>query len=125
MDDHDTSSLGAYLRSAREQAGLSLRQVASLADVNYAYLARVESGEKKKPSADILQRLADALHIDSAELFAFFGVKSSLSEPKMYFRRAYGMSESEAAEAASIIENLRAHQREQQIKEGGTNDNTD
>lgn len=124
MDDNDAASLGTYLRAARERAGLSLRQVALQAGIDYGYLSRIESGEKKKPSADILQGLADALSIDSAELFAFFGVKPSMPEPKVYFRQAYGMSEREAAEAAVIIENLRTHQREQQRKEGGDDANT-
>jgi transcriptional regulator with XRE-family HTH domain len=117
MNDYDPDSLGAYIRSARERAKLSLRQVAAQVGVNYGYLARIESGERSKPSPDVLQKLADALAIDSAELFAFFGVKPALPEPKVYFRRAYGMSESEALEAAKIIENLRAHQREEQTED--------
>jgi hypothetical protein len=64
-----------------------------------------------------LQRLADALKIDSGDLLAFLGVKPSVPEPRVYFRRAYGMSDSEAAEAEAIIANLRAHQHGQHTDE--------
>jgi transcriptional regulator with XRE-family HTH domain len=119
-----TPSLGATIRAGRKAAGLTLRDCAKLVGVHYSYLARLESGEYDRPGPETLQRLAETLELDASELFAFIGVKPVLPEPKMFFRRAYGMSEAEAAEAADIIENLRIHQREQQYKEGRNHDNT-
>ena len=122
----EPATLGAYIRVVREQAGLSQRQLASLAGFHHSMLARLESGEvAEQPKPENLQRLADALGIDSADLLAFLGVKPSVPEPRVYFRRAYGMSDSEAAEAEAIIANLRAHQHGQhandknEAKEGG------
>ena len=110
----EPTALGAYIRVVRERAGLSQRQLASLAGFHHSMLARLESGEvTEQPKPENLQRLADALKIDSADLLAFLGVKPSVPEPRVYFRRAYGMSEDEAAEAEAIIANLRAHQHGQ------------
>lgn len=127
MDNDDTTetgTLGNFIRIKREAAGLSLRQAAELAGLHYSFWSRIESGERKKITPEDLQRIAEALDTDASELLSFIGVKAVIPEPKVYFRQAYGMNDTEAAEAAAIIENLRAHQREQQTKEGGDNANT-
>jgi transcriptional regulator with XRE-family HTH domain len=118
----NTGSLGGYLRAARTRAGLSLRQLASRAEVNYGHLARIENGERAKPAPDVLQRLADALAIDSAELFAFLGIKpaATLPPPRIYFRDKFGVDEAEADILASLIENYRA-QKKEDTKEGDVN----
>ena len=114
----EPATLGAYIRAVRLRAGLSQRQLASLAGFHHSMLARLESGEvAEQPKPENLQRLADALNIDSADLLAFLGIKPSVPEPKVFFRRAYGMSENEAAEAAAMVENLRKHQRQQRTKD--------
>lgn len=106
---NEADSLGAYLHTARTRAGLSLRQLATRAEVNYGYLARIENGERAKPAPDVLQRLADALAIDSAELFAFFGVKpgATLPPPRIYFRDKFGVDEAEADILVGLIEDYR------------------
>lgn len=116
--ESEPTTLGAYIRAIRERAGLSQRQLASLAGFHHSMLARLESGEvAEQPKPENLQRLADALGIDSGDLLAFLGVKPSVPEPRVYFRRAYGMSDSEAAEAEAIIANLRVHQHGQQTSD--------
>jgi transcriptional regulator with XRE-family HTH domain len=112
-DEIEADSLGGYIREARIRAGLSQRQLAKLAGFHYSMLSRLESDQiAEQPKPENLQRLADALDIDSAELFAFLGVKPSTPEPKMFFRRAYDMTEAEAEEAEQVIANLREHMRE-------------
>lgn len=116
-------SLGATVRKYRERAGLSIRQLAAKAGVHYAYLSRVENGTYEKPAADVLQSVANVLNIDPAKLLRFIGVKPStkLPGPKVYFRRAYGLTASEAQEAAArvddIIRDLRDHQRNSNNKQ--------
>lgn len=97
------ASLGATIRTYREQAGLSQRQLAAMAELHHSVLARIENGEVTSPSADLLQRLADVLEVDAAELLAFIGVKPDLPKPQFYFRRAYGLTQAEAEEAARLI----------------------
>ena len=60
-------TLGEFIRTQRELANLSLRQLADLAKVSNPYLSQVERG-LYKPSAEVLKQLAKALHL-SAETF--------------------------------------------------------
>ena len=57
----NVSALGAQLRFLREERGLSLRELGRLADVDHAYIHRLETGGKESPSADVIGRLAKAL----------------------------------------------------------------
>jgi transcriptional regulator with XRE-family HTH domain len=104
MNDETPVNLGAYVHYHREQAGLSQGQLAAAIGVHYSYIARIESGARAKPAADVLQRIADVLHIDSSSLLAFLGVRTSLPEPRVYFRRKYGMDAREADVLAQLVE---------------------
>jgi transcriptional regulator with XRE-family HTH domain len=106
------TTLAGIIRAAREAAGLSVRQLAPLVGVHHSVLARIETGDIARPSPELLQNIADALEIDASELLAFVGVKANLPEPKIYFRKAYGMSEREAEEAEALIAELRAKRRQ-------------
>jgi HTH-type transcriptional regulator, competence development regulator len=55
------SALGFLLRNLREERGLSLREVAQLADIDHAYVYRLETGDKEAPSDEVLSRLLRAL----------------------------------------------------------------
>lgn len=104
--DNTTNQLGRYLRAHREDAGLTIRHLASIIGMNHGYLVRLESGEKTNPSADVLHKLADALELDPAELLAFIGItpSSTLPPARVYFRKKYGLSEADARRAAQLIE---------------------
>ncbi len=52
-------SLGDRLRELREARSLSLREVASRADVNAGYLSQLERGDVSQPSPAILQKLSE------------------------------------------------------------------
>ncbi|HSV67555.1 MAG TPA: helix-turn-helix transcriptional regulator [Mycobacteriales bacterium] len=95
----DDASLGAVIRAHREAAGYSIRQLAAMAGMHYSYLARLENGDNDRPTADVLQRLSEALEIDADELLRFIGVKPTLPAPRTYYRRAYRLTDEEAAEA--------------------------
>lgn len=53
--------LGTALRALRERRDLNVREVAKLADVDHAYIYRLESGEKTNPSEDMLVKLLRTL----------------------------------------------------------------
>jgi transcriptional regulator with XRE-family HTH domain len=65
--------LGEYLRSQRNQAQMSLRQLAELADVSNPYLSQIERG-LRKPSAEVLQQIAKALRISAESLYIRAGI---------------------------------------------------
>ena len=66
-------SIGAYIREQREQAKISLRQLARAAGVSNPYLSQIERG-LRKPSADVLQQIAKGLRISAEALYVQAGI---------------------------------------------------
>jgi transcriptional regulator with XRE-family HTH domain len=101
-------TLAEYLRTAREQAGISQRQLAGRVGIHHSYLARLESGETANPAAELLQKIADTLEISSADLFAFIGVKPQQGLPDLapYLRAKYKLDESAIRELAEHVKRL-------------------
>lgn len=102
------STLGEYLRSSREQTGISQRQLAGRVGIHNSYLARLENGETANPSADLLQRIADVLEISSTDLLAFIGVKPPEGLPELapYLRAKYHMDDTAIREIAEHMQRL-------------------
>lgn len=65
--------LGTFIRDRRRDARLSLRRLSELAGVSNPYLSQIERG-LRKPSADILQQLARALHVSAETLYVRAGI---------------------------------------------------
>jgi transcriptional regulator with XRE-family HTH domain len=65
--------LGAFIRSQRELARMSVRKLADVAGVSNPYLSQIERGIRR-PSADILQQLAEALRISVETLYVRAGI---------------------------------------------------
>jgi len=66
-------AIGEFIREQREQAQVSVRQLAKLAGVSNPYLSQIERG-LRRPSADILQQLAKALRISAEQLYVRAGI---------------------------------------------------
>jgi transcriptional regulator with XRE-family HTH domain len=60
-------ALGAYVRSQRQLASLSLRQAAELARISNPYLSQIEHG-LALPSITVLSALAEALQVSADAL---------------------------------------------------------
>ena len=69
----NVSSIGEYIRQQREQAKISLRQLASAAGVSNPYLSQIERG-LRRPSAEILQQIAKGLRISAEALYVQAGI---------------------------------------------------
>ncbi|HWG60279.1 MAG TPA: helix-turn-helix transcriptional regulator [Streptosporangiaceae bacterium] len=67
------SSIGEYIREQREQAKISLRQLADAAGVSNPYLSQIERG-LRRPSAEILQQIARGLRISAEALYVQAGI---------------------------------------------------
>jgi transcriptional regulator with XRE-family HTH domain len=65
-------ALGAFLRTQRKLANLSLRELAALTDLSNAYLSQIERG-LHEPSVRVLRAVADALGVPLATLLAKAG----------------------------------------------------
>ena len=72
MSPVDIPAIGAYIREQREQAKISLRQLAQAAGVSNPYLSQIERG-LRRPSADILQQIARGLRISAEALYVQAG----------------------------------------------------
>ena len=73
MRNERAKSIGDYIREQREQARISMRQLAQTAGVSNPYLSQIERG-LRKPSADILQQLAKGLRISAEALYVQAGI---------------------------------------------------
>ena len=73
MRNVNVNSIGDYIREQREQAKISMRQLAQAAGVSNPYLSQIERG-LRKPSADILQQIAKGLRISAEALYVQAGI---------------------------------------------------
>jgi transcriptional regulator with XRE-family HTH domain len=65
--------LGAFIRSQRRLAALSLRQLAGMTSVSNAYLSQIERGVHQ-PSLRVLRSLAQALDVPTTVLLEHAGM---------------------------------------------------
>jgi transcriptional regulator with XRE-family HTH domain len=71
---------GARLRELRKESGMSQREVANKALIDFTYLSKIESGAMNPPSEKVIRRLAEILDADEDELITLAGkVPSDLS----------------------------------------------
>ena len=70
--------IGSYIRRQREGAQVSLRQLAKQTGVSNPYLSQIERG-LRKPSAEILQQIANGLRISAEALYVKAGILSERS----------------------------------------------
>ena len=68
--------IGSFIRSQRELAQVSVRQLAEKAGVSNPYLSQIERG-LRKPSADVLSQIAKALRVSAEVLY----VQAGMLEP--------------------------------------------
>jgi len=73
MSPVNVDAIGSYIREQREQAKISLRQLAQAAGISNPYLSQVERG-LRRPSADILQQIAKGLRISAEALYVQAGI---------------------------------------------------
>jgi transcriptional regulator with XRE-family HTH domain len=73
MSPVNVTTIGSYIKEQREQAKISIRQLAQAAGVSNPYLSQVERG-LRRPSADILQQIAKGLRISAEALYVQAGI---------------------------------------------------
>ena len=66
-------ALGAFIRTQRKMANLSLRQLAELTSLSNPYLSQVERG-LHEPSVRVLKSISDALNLSAETLLAQAGL---------------------------------------------------
>jgi transcriptional regulator with XRE-family HTH domain len=66
-------ALGAFIRTQRKMANLSLRQLAELTSLSNPYLSQIERG-LHQPSVRVLKAISDALNLSAETLLAQAGL---------------------------------------------------
>ena len=68
--------LGSFIREQRSSSRLSLRRLSELAGISNPYLSQIERG-LRRPSAEILQKIAKGLAISAETLYVRAGILES------------------------------------------------
>jgi transcriptional regulator with XRE-family HTH domain len=71
--DSQTEALGAFIRSKRKLANLSLRQLAERTRLSNPYLSQIERG-LHQPSVRVIRLISDALNVSAETLLAQAGL---------------------------------------------------
>jgi HTH-type transcriptional regulator, competence development regulator len=67
-------NFGERLREMRKEKGLTLREVAERAGIDFTYLSKIENDRiPYTPAVETIRQLADALKVDSIELLTLAG----------------------------------------------------
>lgn len=92
--------IGEHIKSLRGKYGLSQSQLAELGQVSNAEISRIESGEWREPSANVLKAIAPYLGVSYLDLYLKAGyidqdVINALKESKKLLRAVKALSNSE------------------------------
>jgi transcriptional regulator with XRE-family HTH domain len=71
--DAQMEAFGAFIRSQRKLANLTLRQLAELTSLSNPYLSELERG-MHQPTVRVLKQLSDALNVSAEMLLALAGL---------------------------------------------------
>jgi transcriptional regulator with XRE-family HTH domain len=71
--DSQMQALGAFIRRRRQQANLSLRQLADRTKLSNPYLSQIERG-LHQPSVRVIRLISDALNVSAETLLAQAGL---------------------------------------------------
>ena len=91
VEPEQAKTLGRLLRARREELGLSSRQLAEQAAMDDATIVRIEQGAFAAPRPDKLSRIAEALGLSLADVFALadYAVPDDLPSFQPYLRTKY------------------------------------
>jgi len=91
-------ALGAFIRTQRRMANLSLRQLAELTQLSNPYLSQIERG-LHQPSVPVLKQISDALNLSAETLMAQAGLIDAVADDQAH----KGESDSKAAQTEDVI----------------------
>jgi transcriptional regulator with XRE-family HTH domain len=85
-------ALGKLIARERARQGLSLETLGNAAGATRSAIMRLERGEFNRPDPEKLQRIARALDLDAADLFALAGYRPSDDLPSFgpYLEAKFG-----------------------------------
>ena len=85
----EQTELGKFIESYRNGRNLSIRELAQMAGISHTEVWRLETGERKKPSPDVLKALAPHLGVSYEDLMKKAGYMEDTVEHKGYIEKVY------------------------------------
>ncbi|MGH3399466.1 MAG: helix-turn-helix domain-containing protein [Streptosporangiaceae bacterium] len=119
MASVNVTSIGSYIREQREQAKISLRQLAQNAGISNPYLSQIERG-LRRPSADILQQIAKGLRISAEALYVQAGFLEDRPPASMVREAILTDPEITERQRQMLIEIYESFRRETALASGKT-----
>ena len=78
---------GEVIHLARDNAGLSLRELASRTGIDFTRLSKIEHGRRPAPELSKIRALADLLHLNMADLLVAAGTSREVMEHLLWSER--------------------------------------
>lgn len=103
--DRRLADVGEFIKAQREVASMSVRRLAEVAGVSNPYLSQIERG-LRKPSAEILQQIAQALKISAESLYERAGFLSPEGTARVGVREAIAADSELSAEQRQALLNV-------------------
>lgn len=104
-------TLGSVLKQSRSLKNLALRTVEEMTGISNAYLSQIENDKIKKPSADVIHKLAAAYKVDFNYLLQISGIIEKSSSENVSFGSFVfskeNLTEEEEAELLDYLQFLR------------------
>ena len=105
MSATDQETVGDRIRRAREDAGLSLSQLAERSGVSKGYLSTLENEDDKRPSGETLYAIAEAVGVTMSALLGrrmLADPATDIPESLQAFANERGLSDKETRMLAGI-----------------------
>lgn len=83
------TTLADFIKERRNAKEWSKRKLAMEAEISHTEVHRIESGERKNPSANVLNSLADALGVPKEELLKIAGYIDEHDDDVSLIERAF------------------------------------
>ncbi|MEK4688131.1 helix-turn-helix transcriptional regulator [Bacillus sp. FSL M8-0256] len=68
MEDRGMFELSTYLKTKRRQNNMTQTELANRTGLTSAYISQIENGKRKKPSREVIKKLAKVLSIPNIEV---------------------------------------------------------
>lgn len=81
--------IGEVIAEARENAGLSQRQLAKIANISNAELSKIESGEREIPNPKTLRKISKHINVNYNDMMYMIGLGMEVSPLNPFIKDYY------------------------------------
>lgn len=95
-------SVGKIIAKAREEKGLSQRELAKIANVSNTEISRIESGEREIPNPKTLRKISQHIGVNYNDLMYAAGLGFQVSPLNPFLKRYYSSLKGEQLDEALV-----------------------